>query len=230
MRRGSRRKENDANSNSSSGRLSYFLFGVVFGLLSSLSLILFFSIDKNTNLVPLSFLAKPSEPVVVHSMVNDKVVQHVAKQEPRPVVKKHIPVSFVSVQEVNQAKKNMHLRKKSSPEHVKLKENTDVNYEFYKALSDGAEKKEAKPKVSNVSQVNSYFLRAASFKSEKEALSLKSKLSKSGYKASIQVVKINSVQWSRVVIGPFDTIKDAYTAKNSLLVEGVKAVMVKGGG
>ena len=159
----------------------------------------------------------------------EKVVPQLVHPQPKRVVKKQVPVSFVSVQEIKPVKKNIHV-KNPTHDHIKAKENVDENYDFYKALSDGADIKEAKPKVTNDSQLNSYFLRAASFKNEKEALSLKSKLSKSGYIASIQAVKINSVQWSRVIIGPFGTIKDAFTAKNSLLAEGVKAVMVKGNG
>lgn len=239
MRIGRRNNDSADSSVSKSGRLIWFLFGMVLGLISSLSLILFFNTESSKNI-----LTKINPVKVVgasqHAKVNDPV-KPVIKENPEkkphdfiaatPVkAKKVVPVSFVSPKPVTiKIYKPKKVVKATSAKNVK--HSTEDDYDFYKALSDGESIKQrsdsnvkAKPEEP---KGNSYFLRAASFRNEKDAEALKADLMLKGYNVETQKVDLNSVFWYRVVVGPFHTVKEAFGIKNSLLNTGIKAVMVK---
>ena len=227
MRRGRRRNQAaDDNDRASSGRLSYFLFGVVFGLLTSLSMVLLFSVDKTKMYFgygDITHVANSHEQNISHvAKVEDKPVLDKPKNIKKQPQKKQVPISFVA----SPHKKN------NKPKLAKpvTKNDIDYDYDFYRALSEGKDIKTSKPVVNSGDTIseNSYFLRAASFKNENDATNLKTKLSRNGYSVSLQPVKINSEKWVRVLVGPFHTIKEAFIAKNALLRDGLKADMIKG--
>ena len=189
-------------------------------------MVLLFSVDKTKMYFGYGDIAHavvPHEKNVSHSAKTENISVHVKPQDiKKQPIKKQVPISFVASPKKKNNKLNIAKRVK--------KDDIDDDYDFYKALSEGSDIKTTKSKVKpeSVTSENSYFLRAASFKNENDATSLRKKLSQHGYSTSLQPVKLNSEKWVRVLVGPFHTIKEAFVAKNALLRDGLKADMVKG--
>ncbi|MBT4804400.1 MAG: SPOR domain-containing protein [Legionellales bacterium] len=245
MRRGVGTGRGYKNNNavaSKSNSLSWFLFGLVLGLFSSLFLVLYFNgFEANKSL-----LLSTHTPVL--SDLNDnypaKKTIHLHKDSGRkssgnlvvkpalesvnkslsnaPVVK--TPVAAKTNDAALVVNKDSALVKAKVQQHPK--------YEFYNALKNDSSVP-VKSKYLPVSKqqsdplVSGYYLKVASLKNEKEAEGLKAKLLLLGYSATIKKANIGSVLWSRVIIGPFDTIKEAYNKQSDMRGDNLNAVLVK---
>jgi cell division protein FtsN len=104
-------------------------------------------------------------------------------------------------------------------------------YAFYEMLKDEQGKTVHKPvsaeSVKSIALPVGYYLKVASLRNEKEAESLKAKLMLGGYKALLKQVKVHSVLWTRVMIGPYTTIKEASAAQTALQADNLHAILLK---
>ena len=72
-----------------------------------------------------------------------------------------------------------------------------------------------------------YYLKVGAFKGVKESEALKAELVLAGYSASVRKAVINGASWSRVVLGPYTTIKEAYAAQSKLKAQRYQAVLLR---
>ena len=245
MRRGvgtGRAYKNNNDVAAQSNRLSWFLFGLVLGLFSSLFLILYFNgFEANKGLLvaaktpvvsdfkhdlsagKLLLTNKGSSKKSINTAVVNSVLTSGNKSLPDMVVEKTkvIVKPKVAAQVAN---------KGLAPEKVKVQ--ARPKYEFYNVLKNDAAVP-VKVSVSHVAKQQSeplaagYYLKVASLRNEKDAEGLKAKLLLQGYNVTIKKVSLDSVLWSRIIVGPFDTIKEAYNTQSSLRSDSLNAVLVK---
>ncbi|QOC22518.1 SPOR domain-containing protein [Wenzhouxiangella sp. AB-CW3] len=76
---------------------------------------------------------------------------------------------------------------------------------------------------------SNYLLQVASFQSENDAESLRAELTLLGLDARVQAVTVNDATWHRVRVGPFDTAREANSARRRLLDNGHEAMVLSGG-
>ncbi len=72
-----------------------------------------------------------------------------------------------------------------------------------------------------------YVLQAGSFKNRADADRLKAQLTLIALDASIQPVSINSQQWYRVRVGPFDNTRELHDSLNRLQQHGIQAMAME---
>lgn len=211
QRRASRRPDRKAvkQVTSMSRRLSTFLLGVVFGVLVSL----FMVITLTEAGISLAVLGNKVTPSYVKQTVY-------RKPDVRPILKKPIEPhrSTPSHQE------------KTVPKEVKKRAIT-TKYDFYEILKDEKEKSVTKTPPSlppqPVALPVGYYLKVASLRSTKDAEALKARLVLDGYHAMLKHVNVNTVLWSRVMVGPYATIKEASAAQTALQSENLHAILLK---
>lgn len=184
-------------------RLSWFLFGVSAGLFLAFSALVYYSSFDLALVLKHGGMKKDS--ATMHAKVTAPIVEAVQPvkvvQAAKPMPVKPAPVS------------------KPKPK-----------YEFYKMLKQ--EQVLKKPSKTTVQPVQSklsdgYYLKVGAFKSTKEAQALREKLIAAGYDAAVRKVVINGVNWDRVVLGPYSTIKEAYSTQSQLKVEHYQAVLLR---
>ena len=108
-------------------------------------------------------------------------------------------------------------------------------YAFYQILKDekntgGARVEATAPAAETTKAVAlpmGYYLKVASLRNEKEAEALKAKLMLEGYQALVKQVNVKAVLWSRVMIGPYATIKEASEVQTTLQADNLHAILLK---
>jgi cell division protein FtsN len=72
-----------------------------------------------------------------------------------------------------------------------------------------------------------YVLQVGSFKSSDEADSLKAQLALMGVETNIETVKVNTINWHRVRVGPSKDIDQLHTTQNRLRVKNMDSIVLK---
>ena len=72
-----------------------------------------------------------------------------------------------------------------------------------------------------------YVLQVGSFKSSEEADSLKAQLALMGIETNIEVVKVNTINWHRVRIGPSKDIDQLQTTQKRLRTNNMDSILLK---
>ncbi len=72
-----------------------------------------------------------------------------------------------------------------------------------------------------------YVLQVGSFKSSEEADSLKAQLALMGVETNIEVVKVNTINWHRVRIGPSKDIDQLQTTQKRLRTKNMDSILLK---
>ncbi len=72
-----------------------------------------------------------------------------------------------------------------------------------------------------------YVLQVGSFKSSEEADSLKAQLALMGVETNIETVKVNTVDWHRVRVGPSKDINQLQTTQNRLRAKNMDSILLK---
>ncbi len=72
-----------------------------------------------------------------------------------------------------------------------------------------------------------YVLQVGSFKSSDEADSLKAQLALMGVETNIEVVKVNTISWHRVRIGPSKDIDQLQTTQRRLRTKNMDSILLK---
>ena len=85
-----------------------------------------------------------------------------------------------------------------------------------------AQHKNAKEKAAG-----EYVLQVGSFKSSEEADSLKAQLALMGVETNIEIVKVNTINWHRVRVGPSKNIDQLKSTQNRLRAKNMDAILLK---
>lgn len=72
-----------------------------------------------------------------------------------------------------------------------------------------------------------YVLQVGSFKSSDEADSLKAQLALMGVETNIETVKVNTINWHRVRVGPSKNIDQLQTTQKRLRVKNMDSILLK---
>lgn len=72
-----------------------------------------------------------------------------------------------------------------------------------------------------------YVLQVGSFKSSDEADSLKAQLALMGVETNIEVVKVNTINWHRVRVGPSENIDQLQSTQKRLRVKNMDSILLK---
>ena len=72
-----------------------------------------------------------------------------------------------------------------------------------------------------------YVLQVGSFKSSDEADSLKAQLALMGVETNIEVVKVNTINWHRVRVGPSKNIDQLQTTQKRLRTKNMDSILLK---
>ena len=72
-----------------------------------------------------------------------------------------------------------------------------------------------------------YVLQVGSFKSSEEADSLKAQLALMGVETNIETVKVNTINWHRVRVGPSKDIDQLQTTQNRLRKKNMDSILLK---
>jgi len=72
-----------------------------------------------------------------------------------------------------------------------------------------------------------YVLQVGSFKSSDEADSLKAQLALMGVETNIEVVKVNTINWHRVRVGPSTDIDQLQTTQTRLRIKDMDSILLK---
>ena len=72
-----------------------------------------------------------------------------------------------------------------------------------------------------------YVLQVGSFKSSEEADSLKAQLALMGVETNIEVVKVNTISWHRVRVGPSKDIEQLQTTQYKLRTKNMDSILLK---
>lgn len=72
-----------------------------------------------------------------------------------------------------------------------------------------------------------YVLQVGSFKSSEEADSLKAQLALMGVETNIETVKVNTINWHRVRVGPSKDINQLQTTQNRLRTKNMDSILLK---
>lgn len=72
-----------------------------------------------------------------------------------------------------------------------------------------------------------YVLQVGSFKSSEEADSLKVQLALMGVETNIEIVKVNTINWHRVRIGPSKDIEQLQTTQHRLRTKNMDSILLK---
>jgi cell division protein FtsN len=118
--------------------------------------------------------------------------------------------------------------KKKTPPSAPKKREDGINFDFYNILPElevvipdlelGKDEKEKA----------TYYLQAGSFKSKKEADSLKAELTLLNFSPSVQTVTVdNSQTWHRVRLGPFTDRRTLDKARRRLQDNGIDVIVLK---
>ncbi|MEE3003414.1 MAG: SPOR domain-containing protein [Pseudomonadota bacterium] len=229
------------NNDDNTGKLSWFLFGVISGLCLSLVLILCVSADFSK-----TFLKNSQVNVTLDKLYNYFTTKDAAAKKKDP-----IRLTFISGEKRANSENNYnnHLKPANKYSNVSSKKVITSNHNIpHSAFSHNAksitnhsnlenelrEKKaltslSAKSSNAYSAQIarNGYFLKVAVLDNEDDAESLKAKLLLKGYSANTQKVSTNGKSSYRVVIGPYETIKDAYLSANELKTDNLVTVLLK---
>lgn len=77
-------------------------------------------------------------------------------------------------------------------------------------------------------ELGPYMLQVGSFRSAADADGLRAQVTLLGLEARIQTVTVNEATWHRVRVGPFDTARDANSARRRLEESGYEAMVLSG--
>ena len=72
-----------------------------------------------------------------------------------------------------------------------------------------------------------YVLQVGSFKSSDEADSLKAQLALMGVETNIEVVKVNTINWHRVRVGPSENIDQLQSTQKRLRIKNMDSILLK---
>ncbi len=109
---------------------------------------------------------------------------------------------------------------------------TIKRYEFYETLRGAeveipeSEIKERQAKIAPKENVG-YLLQAGSFRSFREADSLKAQLALLGIESVVDPVVSNGVEWHRVRIGPFSSARDMNKVRNRVQRNKIETLVIK---
>jgi len=81
--------------------------------------------------------------------------------------------------------------------------------------------------ANNKLPAGNYVLQVGSFKSSDEADSLKAQLALMGVETNIETVKVNTINWHRVRVGPSKDIDQLQTTQNRLRVKDMDSILLK---
>lgn len=130
------------------------------------------------------------------------------------------------------------INEKTKQNEVALKEETSITpaakrtFDFYTLLPelevvvDGDNA--AKSNTTDQSRpAGEYVLQVGSFKSSEEADSLKAQLALMGVETNIETVKVNTINWHRVRVGPSKDINQLQTTQNRLRTKNMDSILLK---
>ncbi|MDW3095794.1 MAG: SPOR domain-containing protein [Gammaproteobacteria bacterium] len=72
-----------------------------------------------------------------------------------------------------------------------------------------------------------YVLQVGSFKSSDEADSLKAQLALMGVETNIEIVKVNTINWHRVRVGPSENIDQLQSTQKRLRIKNMDSILLK---
>lgn len=72
-----------------------------------------------------------------------------------------------------------------------------------------------------------YVLQVGSFKNSDEADSLKAQLALMGVETNIEVVKVNTINWHRVRVGPSENINQLQSTQKRLRIKNMDSILLK---
>lgn len=246
-----RERQEAAQAATTSRRLSWFLLGVVFGVLASFSMVIAVT-GVGSSILALGTSATKhvlNQPVHIKPTSSVPVIEHVMQvpvephaplppQQVKPqktmVIAPHHPgvPSSVSLRDTSGVRMTAAVKpiKKAAPIEAK-KGAVKPKYAFYEILKDEKGKVATKPvptgPAKSVELPTGYYLKVASLRNDKEAEALKAKLTLDGYHALIKQVNVHAVLWTRVMIGPYGTIKEASAAQLALQADNLHAILLK---
>ena len=94
-----------------------------------------------------------------------------------------------------------------------LDKKTDAPVKPVKGTELATAKSSALPKIASAPSKSNYFVQLASFRYSAQAESFKAKLILKGFDVKISAIRQGTMQWYRVMLGPYTTISDAQKAK-----------------
>ncbi len=74
-----------------------------------------------------------------------------------------------------------------------------------------------------------YLIQVGSFRSQSDADGLRAQLTLLGLEADVQTVTVNETTWHRVRVGPYDSAREADSARRRLQENGHEAMVLSGG-
>lgn len=127
------------------------------------------------------------------------------------------------------SQQNKAVVKEPPPELAPVKKRT---FDFYTLLPEleVVVDKETLPASNSVNEKLSggeYVLQVGSFKSSEEADSLKAQLALMGVETNIETVKVNTINWHRVRIGPSKNISQLQSTQKRLRTKNMDSILLK---
>ena len=127
--------------------------------------------------------------------------------------------------------------KQQTPEAVSEKESSVApvskrTFDFYTLLPElevvvDEDIDSSSSSAKNQLPAGEYVLQVGSFKSSEEADSLKAQLALMGIETNIEVVKVNTINWHRVRIGPSKDIDQLQTTQKRLRTNNMDSILLK---
>lgn len=200
-------------------RLVWFLFGSTVGLFAAfMGLIYFSSFD-------LALVMKHSGSVNPTTYAHNTVAKKI-----NPVALKSTAIASGSAESHSKSFISKDAVAQKSSSALPVKSTVSPKYEFYKMLKQehGAQSHHAVP-VDDLTETvlaDGYYLKVGAFKGVKESDALKAELVLAGFNASLRKAVINGTSWTRVVLGPYATIKEAYAVQSRLKSKHYHAVLL----
>ncbi|MFK7794958.1 MAG: SPOR domain-containing protein [Gammaproteobacteria bacterium] len=105
-------------------------------------------------------------------------------------------------------------------------------FDFYTILPElevvvDKDDRQSSTSINNKPPTGNYVLQVGSFKSSDEADSLKAQLALMGVETNIETVKVNTINWHRVRVGPSKDIDQLQTTQNRLRVKNMDSILLK---